>query len=123
MKQKIVQRRMRLLSHSRPDRREQCPHRLGRGAQNRGFVIDNRENTIRTNEPDTQEHERHYLPCNFIRLAGTDRHFQSWLGRKGKPAHALSSPRLSRTMSRASCVRSEEHTSELQSRVDLVCRL
>src|SRR5438105_12193931 len=31
--------------------------------------------------------------------------------------------RISRTCSRARVVRSEEHTSELQSRVDLVCRL
>src|SRR5438067_5859116 len=41
----------------------------------------------------------------------------------GPPPHARSGPARRCASRRAGCARSEEHTSELQSRFDLVCRL
>src|SRR5690349_22748299 len=56
--------------------------------------------------------------------------FRSWSDSIGSPSAAASGPATgldasprSRAASRASPARSEEHTSELQSRRDLVCRL
>src|ERR1700730_9612486 len=104
MGKNIVERRIPVLAHARQEYPERCAHRLYRSPQNRGFVVDDREIGVRNDEPDAEKHEWHHLTRDFVPFTGTDWHFQSWLGRNGKPAQALSSPRDSRTMSRASCV-------------------
>src|SRR3979490_1053246 len=104
MKKNLVERRMVDSTGARPEEGEHGVHWPRRGAQNRSFVVNDRETGVRSNERDTQKQERHHLARDFIRSAGADWHIQSWLGRAGKPAQALSNPRYSRTMSRASCV-------------------
>src|SRR5882672_10096679 len=104
MKKNLVERRMVDSTVARPNEGEHCAHRPCREAQTRSFVVNDRETGVRSDEPDTQKQQRHHLARDLIRLTGADWHIQSWLGRTGKPAQALSNPRYSRTMSRASCV-------------------
>src|ERR1700731_2523068 len=104
MEKNIVEGRMPDMAIAGPDHPERFAHRLCRDAQARCFIFDNRKTGVRGYEADAEEHEWHHLRCNFIRFARTRRHFQSRLGRKGKPAQALNSPKVSRAMSRASCV-------------------
>src|SRR5437870_8831821 len=62
------------------------------------------------------------VPCRFYRLL---QRYRGWLGGRCRPRHLQhrSFPCATRPASRMTGLRSEEHTSELQSRGHLVCRL
>src|SRR5206468_12457974 len=67
--------------------------------------------------PASLTHRPNRRPFHQFAMGGTDKKMTGWRRERYGVAHKAISVRIS-----ASCFRSEEHTSELQSRSDLVCR-
>src|SRR5207247_10060290 len=71
------------------------------------LCFENSESSMRTSTPHKEQSKR--MPCNALSMC-TDSPSRGAGGKESRSSRVLS-------------LRSEEHTSELQSRVDLVCRL
>ena len=56
------------------EKAEHVSERIRRGAQDRGFAVEERRGVVGGNQPDTQEQQRDHLLRDFVRFALADRH-------------------------------------------------